>query len=165
MQPARLREALLEQLAHLIDEVEALKGVVELVPDALLEARPPGQTLSIKETYGLLAALDEAVYLPRLRQLMAEDEPAFEVVDEDALAAQTDWNALPLAAILAQVQAARRALLDYLSALPADAWTRTARLSDDHPDVYRLVHHRIQHDADLLRTVGYRLYESTLFRK
>ncbi len=42
---ADLREALLDQLAYLIDEIEALKAVIDRVPVPLLEARPPTATL------------------------------------------------------------------------------------------------------------------------
>ena len=75
---ADLREALLDQLAYLIDEIEALKAVIDRVPVPLLEARPPNGEPSLKQTYGLLATLDEEVYLPRLQQMMAPDEPAFD---------------------------------------------------------------------------------------
>ncbi len=122
---ADLREALLDQLAYLIDEIEALKGVVDRVPQPLQEARPLPQDLSMKQTYGLLATLDEAVYLPQLRRMLAEDAPVFDTVDEQALAAQTAWNEQPIDAILDRVQDARRGLLSFLSALPPETWTRT----------------------------------------
>ena len=162
---ADLREALLDQLAYLIDEIEALKGVVDRVPQPLQEARPLPQDLSMKETYGLLATLDEAVYLPQLRRMLAEDAPAFEAVDEQALAAQTAWNEQPIDAILERVQDARRGLQSFLSALPPEAWTRTGSFGGNRRDVYGLAHHITQHDVDLLRVVGYRLHESRLFTK
>ena len=108
---ADLREALLDQLAFLIDEIEALKAVVDRVPTPLLEARPPSNEPSLKQTYGLLATLDEAVYLPRLQHMTAEDEPAFDPVDDAALAEQrlaeigglshTDRSRNPCRAVLA----------------------------------------------------------------
>ncbi len=158
--PAALRVALLDQLVYLIDEVEALKAVVDRIPEPLQEGRPPGETLSIKETYGLLAALDEAVHRPRLERIMAEEDPVFENVDEAALVGQEDWNALPMVAILERVQQARRRLAGLLRALPAEAWGRPFRLGAERLDVHALVHRVTQRDADLLRPVGYRLHDS-----
>ena len=77
-----LRPALLDQLAYLIDEVEALKAVVQHVPEPVQEARPPGEVLSIKETYHVLARLDETVYLPRARQMATGTEPHFDAVKD-----------------------------------------------------------------------------------
>ena len=158
-QTTDLRAALLDQLAYLIDEIEALKAVVDRVPPPLQEARPLREDLSLKELYGLLATLDEAVYLPRLRQMIAEDTPAFEAVDEAALAAEAGWNGQPLGIILDRVQEARRGLLFFLHALPADAWTRIGCFGDERRDVYSLAHHIVQHNVDLLRTISYRLNE------
>ncbi|MFB3131052.1 MAG: DinB family protein [Rhodothermales bacterium] len=162
---ADLREALLDQLAYLIDEIEALKAVIDRVPVPLLEARPPNGDPSLKETYGLLATLDEEVYLPRLQQMMAQDEPAFDPVDEATLAERAGWNDHPIELILERVQDARRALLVFLRALPPEAWTHTGRFGERRRDVYSLAHHITQHDVDLLRTVGYRLYESNLLTR
>ena len=156
------RAVLLDQLAYLIDEIEALKAVVDRVPEPYHTARPLPQDLSLNELYGLLAAMDEQVYRPRLQQMIAEDEPAFAPVDEHALAEGGAWNDQPLDAILDRVQAARRTLLDALRALPPDAWARTALFGDVVRDIYGLAHHITQHDADLLRTVGYRLHETRL---
>ena len=162
-----LRAELLDQLAYLYDEIEVLKGVVDRVPENLQEGRPTLEELSLKETYGLLATLDADVRLPRLRQIVAEDEPHFDAVDEQALVAQTDWNARPIGAILGQVQAARQTLLEAFQALPQKDWSRAAYFSDSaeqavRRDVYGFAHHITQHDTDVLRTIGYRLHDSHL---
>ena len=159
---ADLRAALLDQLAFLFDEIEALKAVIDRMPAPLLEARPPSDALSVKETYGLLVTLDEAVYLPRLQHMIAEDDPAFDAVDEAALAEQAGWNDQPIAGILDRVQDARRALLSYLQTLPPEAWSRAGRFGEQRRDVYGLAHHITQREVDLLRAVGYRLHESRL---
>ena len=159
---ARLRTALLDQLAYLSDEIEVLKGVVDRVPENLQKGRPTPDELSLKETYGLLATLDAGVRLPHLRQIVAEDEPRFEAVDEQALAAQTDWNVRPIEAILEHVQAARQTLLEAFQAVPEKDWSRTAHFSDVRRDVYGFAHHITQHDTDVLRAIGHRLHDSHL---
>lgn len=159
---AALREALLDQLAYLVDEIEALRGIVHRVPEPVLTARPPGEALSIKQAYGVLAVLDEAVHLPRFRRLAAEDEPAFEPPDPAGFAAHEAWDDAPIDALLARVQAARRALVAFLRTLPPDAWARTATVDGVLHDGYALAHAVTQHDADLLRPVGYRLHEARL---
>ena len=70
-----LREALLDQLAYLIDEIEAQKGFLAGVPAGLLEGRPIAGAHSIKEMYGILAGADEAVHLPALQQIVDEEPP------------------------------------------------------------------------------------------
>ena len=94
-----------------------MKAVVDRVPQPLQEAHPRPGDLSLKETYGLLATLDEAVYLPQFRRMTMEDDPAFDPVDKPTLADDA-WNEHPLSAILDRVQDARRRLLTFLHALP-----------------------------------------------
>jgi len=160
-----LRRALLDQLAYLIDEVEALKAVVDRVPEPLQAARPLEEDLSLKEIYGMLVTLDEAVHLPRLRRMVAEDEPAFDAVEAASLVRAAGWNEQPILAILDRVQQTRRDLLSFISVLPAGAWTSTAYIGAVRSDVYGLAHAITQQDVDLLRMIGYRLHESHLTRR
>jgi hypothetical protein len=157
-----LRERLLDQLAYLMDEVEALKAIIHRVPEPVQTAHPLDKEPSLKETYGLIASLDARVYLPRLQAIIAEDEPSFSPVDERVLIEQDDWNAKSIDAILAQVQDARQSLVEWLQALPPDDWSRTGLFGGEPHDVYAVAHHLTQHDADLLRTIGYRLHETNL---
>lgn len=156
------RQALLAQLAYLIDEIEVLKGLIGRVPEPVLNARPLPDDLSIKETYGLIATRDAEVRLPRLRRMIADDQPVFEAVDDQTLVAQADWNDRPIDAILDQVQDARRMLVAYARALPAEAWTRTARFDEPVRNVYEMLYAIIQQDAEYQRTLGYRLHETNL---
>lgn len=158
MQPAAFREALLEQLAYLIDEIEALKPVARRVPEPLQAARPLPTDFSMKEIYGLLAMLDETVHLPRFRRLAEEDTPAFEPVDEAALVGAQAFGEVPLSDLLSRVQQARRRLVDFLRALPPEVWARPATLGGTPYDGYALAHRITQQDADRLRPLAYRLY-------
>ena len=156
---ADLRAALLDQLAYLMHEVEALRPVVDQVPDELQKLPTPGTdlSLSLRETYGLLAAYDAKVVLPALHRMIAEDEPHVDPADEKSLATEADWNEHPIDALLDRVQQARKAVVDFLQDLPADAWDRTATFGETEHDVYGVAHYVTQHDADLLRETGYHL--------
>jgi hypothetical protein len=46
--------------------------------------------------------------------------------------------------------------------LPPEDWHRTGLFDEERYDVYAVAHHLTQHDADLLRTIGYRLHETNL---
>ncbi len=164
----QLRAALLDQMAHLMREVEVLGQVIGRVPENLLSGRPLPSSLSIKESFGLLVALDERVHRPRIRQIITEDEPRFEPKDERTLIEPEDWNAQDMPAILERVGTARRRLVETFEALPAEAWSRAGHFPTEdggghaRRDLYELAHAISQHDADRLRALGQRLYESQM---
>ena len=170
---ARWRQALLDQLAYLQDELEALRPIIDRVPEPLQAGRPLPGDLSLKETYGLLATLDTDVRPGQLRRMVAEmaaeDEPHFDAVDEAALVAQADWNGRPIEAILKEAQAARQALVEALRALPKAEWARAGVFAEDgrdvRRDVYAFAHAITQYDTDVLRAIGQRLHESHLTRR
>ncbi|WP_457653066.1 DinB family protein [Rhodocaloribacter sp.] len=156
-----LRAAQLDQLAYLIDELEAQKPLLRRIPDWALEGRPFEGEWSIKERYGVLAAADVSVHLPQLRRIVEEDTPALEAPDRQAAASEA-WNEVEIGALLERVQAARTALTAFLRALTPEQWARTGSVGGVPQDVYAYVHGIIQHDADGLRAIGYRLHESHL---
>lgn len=162
-EPARARAVLIDQLRYLIDEVEALKPLVNRVPDAVQGGRPTPDALSMKEIYGALAARDEQVRIPRLEQITAADDPpSFDLVDDAELVADAAWNDRALPDILDRVQAARAALVDRLEALPAPAWSQTVRIGDAVHTVYEVAHRMAREDADRLRDLSYRLHGANL---
>jgi hypothetical protein len=161
--PDQARAVLIDQLRYLIDEVEALKPLVERVPDVVQSGRPTPEALSMKEIYGALAMRDEQVRAPRLKQMAtAENPPVFDAVEDAELVEDADWNEQPLPSILDRVQSARAALIDRLEALAPADWSCTAQFGDDIQSVYEMAHRIAREDADRLRDLGYRLHEANL---
>ena len=160
--PSALRDALMDQLSYLVQEVEALRSVVGGLPDQIKSGRPAPDTLSMKELYGAIATLDAEVRIARVTQVIEEDAPSFTAVDIDEHVRDDGWNERPIDDILDQVQDARHALVDRLDELPLDAWHRTATLDDASVTLFDLVHRITQTDAERLRDLGYRLHGAHL---
>ncbi|MEM8601617.1 MAG: DinB family protein [Bacteroidota bacterium] len=163
---AARREALLAQLSWLSVEAEALGPLMANLPPGVLTGRPMPNTRSVKETFGLLAALDRKVHAPQIARMLGEDTPELDRADEGALA-DDGWNDASLDALLGGMRDARQALLDQLTAVSLDDWQRTATLaaSPDDPETLSLSTYVLricQHDADRLRDLAYRLHESKL---
>ncbi len=156
------REAILDQLAYLLDEVEALEPLIARVPEPILSGRPMEGDLSIKQIYGIIASADEQVRLPRFQRIVAEEGPQLSGWDERALVAQEAWDEMEIGAVLGRVRAAREALVGFLRALPAVEWTRTGLVDGRPLSVYDLAFGITQEDTDYLRALGYRLHESRL---
>lgn len=160
--PEALRDALLDQLSYLVEEVEALRSVVGPLPEQIKSGRPAPDTLTMKELYGAIATLDADVRTPRVSQMAEGDEPVFDPVEADDLVREDGWNERPMDDILDAVQDARRALANQLEALPLTAWHHTATLEGDALTLFDLVHRITQADAERLRDLGYRLHGAHL---
>ena len=160
--PEALRDALLDQLAYLVAEIEALQTVVAPLPDQIKSGRPGPDTLTMKELYGALATLDAEVRRPRVRRLTETDRPTFEPADADAEVREAGWNDEAMDAILDRVRDERAALVDQLRALSLEAWHRTATLDDETVTLFDLVYRMTQADAERLRDLGYRLHGAHL---
>lgn len=182
----RLRESLIDQLRHLTREVERVEGVIGRVPEKLLAEKPPNAALSIKETFGLLARLDEAVHPERIARIVEEHTPRFEPADPEALLSETAWREQPIKAILERVHRAREELAGVFEATPPDDWLRSGifpeealfAAGDASPaeappgrsalqegevekrDLYWMAHALCQYDAARLRAMTRRLHES-----
>lgn len=160
--PEALRDALIDQLAHLIDEVDALRTVVGTLPEAITCGRPAPDALTMKEMYGAIATLDAEVREPRVERVAAEDEPVLSTVEIEEEVRGEGWNERELEAILDRVQEARRELVDRLRDLPLEAWHRSAVLDEKRYSLFELAHRIVQEDLDRLRDLGYRLHGAHL---
>lgn len=162
-----LREALIDQLAYLTDEVEAQKAFLRALPVVLLEDAPLPGDLSIKQRYGVLIAADERVHLPQLRQMVTAATPASLSLSTPAptvLAEAEAWQTLGIDTLLPRLQQARHALVAFLRGLSQASWDATTDLDGEPCDVYTYVHRITQHDVDQLRAIGYRLHEGRAIR-
>jgi hypothetical protein len=160
--PDSLREALLDQLRYLVQEIEALRTVVGDLPDGIKSGRPAPDALTMKELYGAIATLDAEVRQSRVTAIVETDSPAFESVEPADAVRDAGWNERAMDAILDDVTAARQDLVDQLEALPQDAWHRSATLDGDEVTLFDLAHRITQTDAERLRDLGYRLHGAHL---
>jgi len=160
--PEALRDALVDQFGHLIDEVTALRTVVDSLPDEILGGRPEPGALTMKELYGALATLDAEVRPARVDRIVDEETPGFSPVDIDAEVRDAGWNERAIDDILQEVQSARRALTERLDGLPLDAWHRTATLEGETLTLFGFVYRMTQDDFERLRDLGYRLHGAHL---
>ncbi len=148
---AARREALLDQMGWIEDEATALGPLLGALPPWAVEKAPLPTDLSVRDTLAALARLDRelAVWFddgaPADLTLALADAPA------------TDAT---LDALLEDVAAARRDLRALASALDPAAWSRTVTVNGDATDVYGAVLRIVQHDADRLKEIAYRLHEA-----
>lgn len=160
--PEALRNALLDQLAYLVDEIEALETVVGDVPEQIKNGRPAPDALTMKELYGAIAMLDADVRVPRVKRIQQNDEPTLAPVDADERVRDQGWNEKPMDAILDRVVEARQELVDVLRDLSLECWQRTATLEKERVTLFDLVYEMTQADAKRLRDLGYRLHNAHL---
>lgn len=161
--PGALRKALIEQMAYLVDEIEALETVVEGVPDQIMNGRPAPDALTMKELYGAIATLDEDVRPRWIEQTTDEDStPSLASVDVDEEVREAGWNEQEMDTILDRVKEARRHLVEQLEDLPLEAWHRTVSRQEETLTLFQLVHGMTQEDVRRLRDLGYRLHGAHL---
>lgn len=160
--PEALRDAMIDQLAHLVDEVAALRTVIGGLPEAIKSGRPGPDALTMKELYGAIAMLDADVRHRRVTRIVEEDAPTFSTVDVESQVREGDWNEMELEGVLDRVQAARRDLVEQLRDLSLETWHRTATLDEETLSLFELVHRMTQQDLQRLRDLGYRLHGAHL---
>lgn len=150
--PEELREAQLDQLAWIAEEMNAFGMLAAAYPPAVFEMQPGPDELSIKQIYGVIALLDEQVYLAGIRRMVEQEEATLEAVDVKQLGLSEQWEGMNLSAVLARARAARSTLHAYLSELPLEAWQESGG------NLFKVVGEIIHTNTDLLREVGQRLY-------
>lgn len=111
-----------------LNELAALIG--GLTDEQALAVHPP-YTWTIKQVLGHL--LDcERVFGYRILRLARGDRTPLPGFDENAFMAAANFNAIPLAELLAEFTAVRESHIRLLRHLPADAWSRQGTVSE-HP--------------------------------
>ncbi len=151
MSPAGMRRALLLQLGHLEEELEATRVVGRHLLPAMLTAR--SGDASVQECYGQLAERDRKM-LPQLKHMTALPHPA---VSSPIAPAEASWNEMTFGEVLDAACAARRTLVAFVRTLPLAAWTRTEVVDGKKSDMFGLLHQLTQADAELLQRVARQL--------
>lgn len=149
---AARREALLDQMGWIEDEATALGPLLGALPPWAVEQAPLPTDISVNATLAALARLDRET----LATWFDADAPAGLTL---ALPAPPETDA-PLDVLLADVAAARRDLRARAEALDPAAWSRAVTVNGDATDLYGAVLRIVQHDADRLKEIAYRLHEA-----
>ena len=157
---AARRAALLDQLGWLTDEAAALAPLLSVLPAWAVDQSPMPDQPTAKEVFAGLATLDRDVYPNWLHQLDAGGAP--ELAIPSPLPGTEGANDRDLDALMADIQAARTDLVARITALDVEAWDQKAILSGKETDLYGLTLAIVQHDADRLKDLAYRLHDADL---
>ena len=144
--PDAARAELLDAVAYALDEIALLRGVIGRIPEALHGERPRPDRLSLRETYALLAERDRARAAAFADGPDGPFPPPANTPDADAATR-------PTAALLDEAEAARRAWLAALTALPGAVW------ADPDAPLGARVHAALLADAALLRDLAESLFD------
>lgn len=158
--PDENREPLIGQVRHLVDEIDALEEQVRSVPDDVLSTSPLEHEPSIKELYALIGLYDGGVYLPALRAMTSNDRPRLSEGEDADLLEGCAWDEEPFPAVLNFVREARMELIEFVSALPNEAWNRRAIVGERSVTLFEVVHAIVHHDAQILRAAARRMHDS-----
>jgi hypothetical protein len=105
-------------------QLDALPFVLTRATSSALDARPRPDEWSARENLAHLAR-HHAVFLDRLRRLLAEDRPALGRYRAEEDPGWPDWSALPLDAVLERLQALRGEVIALVSRLSPQECART----------------------------------------
>ncbi|MEO0557753.1 MAG: DinB family protein [Bacteroidota bacterium] len=157
---AARRAALLDQLGWLTDEAAALVPLLAALPAWAVDQSPTPDQPTAKEVFAGLAALDRDVYPGWLHQLEPDTLP--ELAIPSPLPGTEGANDRDLDHLLAGIQAARTDLVALIASVEVDGWGRKAQFNGTETDLYGLALAIVQHDADRLKDLAYRLHEADL---
>ncbi|MXW63849.1 MAG: hypothetical protein F4Y00_05710 [Bacteroidetes bacterium SB0662_bin_6] len=159
---AGVRQALLDQLAYLIDETAVLREHVGRIPESVLKGRPIESELSFLEMYVSLYLFDQKVYSPAVARLAEGKDVSLDVPGEREMLDDAAPEHTEIEAVLDHISTARTGLATLFSGLDVHAWRTPVTINGAVTDVFGLAHHVIRHDVDLLRRAATRLHESRL---
>ncbi|NNF04945.1 MAG: DinB family protein [Rhodothermales bacterium] len=142
---------LLGQLEWTADEIEAQRPFIERLPDQQLSAAPVPDTPSIRQLYRELLDREHEKHLPAVADYVGREVP-------DALPRPKDVESVD--EIMAAIVKSRRHVVDILRTIRPAEWGRTIPGGNDSLETF--LHAAALNDAEVLRRIGERLYESEL---
>lgn len=157
-----VRQALLGQLAYLIDETDMLRKHLGRIPESILEGRPVARDLSFREMYVALHLFDEEIYVPAAARLAKAETVSLNVPDARELLDQVAPVRADMQVVLDRIRSARSELTALLAGLDLNAWTRPVVVQGAATDLFGLTRHIVRRNVELLRDAAARLHESRL---
>lgn len=168
---AARRGALAEQMEWLADEAAALGPLLAALPTWAVEQAPLPEERSVRQSLAALAALDRSTHPAWLDAVEAAGRdgepprlamPDLSAVEAGAVGEPADGDLGPL---LAEVRAAREALVARVRGLAPDVWERPVLLDGRATDLYGVLLALVRRDADELKALAYRLHGADLTQR
>lgn len=158
-QPAPGEVAALVPAALLRSTSAALECLMRDQSKAVWKARPAKGEWGPTEIMCHLRDVEREVNIPRLRQLLAEDNPFLAGIDTDQWARERRYCRQDGARALAEFTVTRAELLHLLDGLTAQQWQRSARHAVFGPThLAELISFICQHDKNHLRQIRQALH-------
>jgi hypothetical protein len=126
----RDKERLLWNLRSLPNELGDLLAGLE---EETLRWRPIPHKWSIKEIMCHLRDMERLAYLERYRRILSEDNPVMPNIDQNRIAAESDYINQDARAAYDEFCTLRRETIATLESVPPDAWSRSGVHETDGP--------------------------------
>jgi len=136
--------AIVEQLAYLIDELEAQRPWITRIPEFQLTGKPMDSTPSLLEMYIEMSRKEWEEFLPSLGIL----SPSTKTTPSD------------ISGVLDLIQEGRRALVSKLEATPSSGWSDLVEGTDTN--LFTFAFQITQSDGTFLKSIAERLHESMI---
>ncbi len=114
-------------LHYLRSTPAVMDTLLRKIPYEHAAAHPPTNEWGLAEILAHLRDVEREVNLPRIKQILAEDNPFLPGIDSDSWAGQRAYQTQDAHASLLSFLEARCELLDLLADLTADQWQRPAK--------------------------------------
>ena len=126
----RDKDRLLCNLKSLPNELDDL---LKDLDEETLRWRPIPSKWSVKEIMCHLRDMERLAYLARYRRILSEDNPSLANVDQDRIAAETDYINQDASAALDEFKRLRWETIQTLASVPVEAWSRAGIHETDGP--------------------------------
>ena len=144
-------------VAALAAQLDEMLAFLRSIPEAQAGVTHPPYTWTVKDVVGHLTD-GERVFAYRALRFARGDATPLPGFDENAYAPAADYSRLPLADVVGEFEAVRRASVSLFRNLPTAAWTRGGEANDNRVTVralaYILVGHVRHHTAILRKRLG-----------
>jgi hypothetical protein len=145
-------------LRRAIESLEAMPAFLDAAiaaapADALMRRPQPGH-FSLGEHACHLRDLEREGYLVRVQRMVAEDSPALEGFDGDAVAAARDYPSQDARRAAQEFAAARRSLAGMLAPLTAEHLSRPATFEGEPITFAGIIDMMLRHDAEHREEIG-----------
>lgn len=141
-------------VARLREMPPFLEGALARMEPGAVMRRPSPQAFSLGEHACHLRDLEREGYLARVRRLLAEEAPALQGFDGDAVAAASDYPSQDARAAAREFAATRGELLALLAPLTASQLLRPATFEGEPVTFARVVAMIVEHDREHRDEIG-----------